>query len=62
MHQWFFKFLGCPVEILLASMKILTTFKNWPGSLIIISVLATHSVIGRFSPESTPHWMHEKSA
>jgi hypothetical protein len=33
----------------------------YPGSHITISVQASLSVIGRFSPVSTPHWVHEKS-
>jgi hypothetical protein len=42
-------------------MKALNKFKDWYGSLVIIPVLASLSVIGRFSPVSTPHWMQEKS-
>ncbi len=56
-----FKILGCLVkrkiciQILLASMKTLTISKDCSESRIIISLF----VIGRFSPESTPHWMQK---
>ncbi len=34
-------------------------FKNCSGSRIIISVPASLSAIGQFTPVSTPHWMEE---
>jgi hypothetical protein len=62
-----FKFSGCLVEEknkfedLHDYMKTLTNIKNWSGSRIMISIPAYLSVIGRFSPVSTPHCMLEKS-
>jgi hypothetical protein len=43
-------------------LKTLTNSKNCCGSRITTSVHASLSVIGRFSPGSTLHWMQEKSA
>jgi hypothetical protein len=43
-------------EFLLASMETLTNPKNVPETRIIISVLASLSVIGQFPPVSTSHW------
>jgi hypothetical protein len=43
---------------LFASMKTHTNSRNSSGSSIIIYVLNSLSVIGQFSPVSTPHWMH----
>jgi hypothetical protein len=45
------------IKILLASMK---TFPYCFESRMTISLLASLSVIGRFYPVSTPHWMQEK--
>ncbi len=45
------------IKSLLASMKTLHNIKDWFGSRIKISVPASLSVIGKFSPMSIPHWM-----
>ncbi len=50
------------LKILLASMKNFPNDKDWSESSIIISVSTFLSVIGGFSPVSTPHWMYDKSA
>ncbi len=56
-----FKFLGClakeekNINILLTPVNTLTIFKEFFGSCIIISVTASLSVAGRFSPVSTVH-------
>jgi hypothetical protein len=41
-------------------MKNSPNDKDWSESRIIISVSAFLSVIGGFSPVSTPHWMYDK--
>ncbi len=43
-------------------MKTLTNSKNCSGSHIIISVPASLSIIGQFSPLSPSYWMQQKSA
>jgi hypothetical protein len=50
------------IKILLASMKTLINFKDWSGSRVIISLPASLSVIGQFSPVSSRDWIQEKSA
>ncbi len=66
--KWNLYFLGCLIKeknkykIMVPPTKTITNLKERSGSRIIISVTASLSVTGRFSPVSTPHWMQEKSA
>jgi hypothetical protein len=43
-------------------MKTLHNVKDWFSSCIKISVPASLSVTGKFSPMSIPHWMQNKPA
>ncbi len=53
-----YRIFRLPGWILFASMKTHTNSRNSSGSSIILYVLNSLSVIGQFSPVSTPHWMH----
>ncbi len=65
MRRWFKHFVRYLVKgkiyikIFACSMKTFTTAQDCSESHIIISELASHSVIGSFFPVSTPHWMQK---